>query len=100
MMSKPKLVRDKIPEIILKNDGVKPKIAVLNDKQYFNALLVKLKEECREFTKDNNSEELADILEVVYALSKALGISEQSLNLVRQKKARERGRFEKKIKLF
>lgn len=94
-------MRDRIPEIILKNDGVKPKIAVLNDKQYFNALLVKLKEECREFTKDNNnSEELADILEVVYALSKALGVSEQSLNLVRQKKANERGRFERKIKLL
>ena len=99
-MTKSKLVRDKIPEIILKNDGVKPKIVVLNDRQYFSALLTKLQEECGEFIKDNNAEELADILEVVYALSTALGTSEKSLNIIRSEKARKRGRFKKKIRLL
>jgi len=94
-----KLVRDKIPEIIASNGG-KAEFRVLSDDEYRTFLEAKLDEEVAEFHMDNNVEELADILEVVYALASANGCTREKLLEVYQKKHDDRGGFEKKILLI
>lgn len=87
-----KLVRDKIPELFnFKN------IYVADDSEYSQALISKLQEEVNEFKKDNNAEELADIIEVIHAIAKNKGISVQEVEKIREKKANERGKFDNKI---
>ena len=87
-----KLVRDKIPEIMI-NSGAKPVTKILNDNEYTLHLENKLDEEVKEFHKDKNIEELADILEVVYALCENSGHSKEELFSAYQKKHQERGCF-------
>lgn len=91
-----KLVRDKISEII-ENAGKIPHTRILDYDEYITELDRKLDEECAEFHKDKNVEELADIMEVVYALARAVGSSPDELESVRKDKADKRGGFEKKI---
>lgn len=59
----------------------------------------KLDEELAEYHQDQNLEELADLLEVVYATAVARGYSVEELESLRKKKAAERGGFSKKILL-
>ena len=59
-----KLVRDKIPEMI-RAGGEMPHVRILEDQEYHVRLEAKLDEEVTEFHRDQNLEELADILEVV-----------------------------------
>ena len=92
-----KLVRDKIPEIILKATGKSAKVVVLGDDEYEKALKRKLQEEVKEFLESGETEELADVLEVVYSLSKVKGVSWNELEELRRKKREERGGFEKKL---
>lgn len=91
-----KLVRDKIPEIIIAN-GQTPLTRTLDDDDYQVELHKKLQEEVSEYLEDVNTEELADILEVVYALGAQLGITAQELEYLRLHKAQKRGGFEKRI---
>jgi len=91
-----KLVRDKIPEII-KQKGETPVIHEADSEEYFKKLKEKLEEEVNEFLESEKEEELADIIEVIYALGDAKGISVYELEDLRKKKAKERGSFRKKI---
>ncbi len=91
-----KLVRDKIPEII-EADGKTCEIEILSDEEYLKALDLKLDEELAEYHKNQNIEELADLLEVIYACAKAAGFSEKELNELRNQKAEKRGGFGKKL---
>jgi len=91
-----KLVRDKIPEII-KKKGAVPITHIASDEEYWKKLKEKLQEEIDEFMKDSNEEELADILEVVYALCDYKKIDKKQLEMLRKKKAEERGGFKDKI---
>ena len=93
-----KLVRDKIPEII-EASRKSCRIEVLSDDEYLKMLDTKLDEELAEYHKDQNIEELADLIEVIYAAAKARGFTIEELENVRAKKAAERGSFEKKILL-
>lgn len=93
-----KLVRDLIPQII-ENSGNVCITEVLSGKDYFAKLVQKLDEEVAEYRKNYAHEELADILEVVYALAKATGCSEEKLNAMRANKTHARGGFSKKILL-
>ena len=61
-----KLVRDHIPEIISAS-GKKCTSVVLSDEEYLKMLDAKLDEELAEYHKDQNIEELADLLEVILA---------------------------------
>lgn len=91
-----KLVRDRIPEIIEK-DNKSCDIRILEDKEYLEMLDAKLDEELAEYHKDQNLEELADLLEVIYAAAKARGYSAEELESCRKQKAEKRGGFEKKV---
>ena len=94
-----KLVRDKIPAI-MEEKGKHANIRILSDAEYSVYLERKLDEEVVEFHKDKNLEELADILEVVYALAAAHGLSPEQLQALRQQKRRERGGFDDRIFLI
>ncbi len=59
----------------------------------------KLNEECAEYQADKSIEELADMLEVMYAIAEARGWSVSELEAVRREKAEKRGGFNKKIYL-
>lgn len=91
-----KLVRDKIPEII-RATGAKPKMRILEEKEYLEALVEKLKEEVAEFEADHSVAELADIKEVMIAIREALGIHAGELEDARRKKASSNGRFKQRI---
>ena len=93
-----KLIRDKIPKIIEK-DNKTCEIRILDDDEYLKMIDAKLDEELAEYHKDQNLEELADILEVLYAATKARGYSLEELEECRRKKAEKRGGFERKIML-
>lgn len=94
-----KLVRDRIPEII-ERSGEKPNIRILDEEEYLQLLHIKLDEEVKEFHRDRNAEELADILEVVYALAAAIGCSREELTQVYDRKHNERGGFEDRVFLI
>ena len=91
-----KLVRDKIPEIIAQSGG-QAKTRVLNLAEYRVELERKLDEEVAEFHKDQNPQELADILEVVYALADAIGCTMEQLQQIYDQKHTDRGGFTQRI---
>ncbi len=93
-----KLVRDKIPEIMAKG-GKKAITHIATREEYEKRLREKLKEEATEFYVSGKEEELADVLEVVYAISEAKGVSFSKIEEIRKKKAEERGGFSKMIVL-
>lgn len=93
-----KLVRDRIPEII-EASGKTCKTAVLNDAEYLRMLDAKLDEELAEYHKDQNVEELADLLEVIYAVAIARDYTIEELEQVREQKATKRGAFQNRILL-
>lgn len=57
----------------------------------------KLNEELEEYQADKSIEELADLLEVIYAVADARGYSRGRLEKVRLEKANARGAFGKKL---
>ena len=93
-----KLVRDKIPEII-EVSGKICETEILSEEEYLKMVDAKLDEELAEYHKDQNIEELADLLEVIYAAAKARGYTLEQLERVRKEKAEKRGGFEKRILL-
>ena len=62
-----KLVRDRIPEIIIE-DGRKPIYHIADIDEYKRELYKKVLEELNEFREEPSLEEAADLLEVIYAL--------------------------------
>lgn len=93
-----KLVRDRIPDII-KESGKSCTIEVLSDFDYIRMLDEKLGEELAEYHQDQSIEELADLLEIIRAVTVARGWSLDELEKIRVEKARQRGGFEKKLLL-
>jgi predicted house-cleaning noncanonical NTP pyrophosphatase (MazG superfamily) len=91
-----KLVRDKIPEHIIKKGG-KPVFHVAEEGEYWQKLKEKLLEEVNEFIKDENEEELADIEEVLEAIRDHKKFDQISIELLKHNKAKEKGRFKEKI---
>ena len=93
-----KLVRDRIPEII-ESSGKTCVTEILSDEDYLRMVDAKLDEELAEYHKDQNIEELADLLEVIHAAAVARGYTLEALERVRAEKAAKRGGFDKKILL-
>ena len=93
-----KLVRDRIPEII-EASGKSCVTEILSDKAYLRLVDAKLDEELAEYHSDQNIEELADLLEVIYAAAMARGYTLEQLESVRAAKAEKSGAFANKILL-
>lgn len=96
MITYNKLVRDRIPEIIEK-DNCKYTIHIASNEEYTAELEKKLMEETNEYLEDKNLTELSDIMEVICALAKNLGYSEEELFAKRNERRESRGGFDKKI---
>lgn len=91
-----KLVRDLIPEVI-ERAGKIAVTEILDDEQYGIRLDLKLTEEIEEYQKSKEVEELADILEIIYAIIEMKGMTFQELELLRKDKVDKRGAFRDKI---
>lgn len=95
-----KLVRDKIPEMLFEKK-IQCITRLLGKEEEYAALRSKLKEEVDEFfrahTREEKVEELADILEVLFALSERLDCPLLDLEKIRQSKKEKRGGFSKGI---
>jgi predicted house-cleaning noncanonical NTP pyrophosphatase (MazG superfamily) len=96
-----KLVRDRTIERLNKNNVMANYSILDNDNDYLHRLIEKLDEEAREVKESASSEErlseLADVLEVIYAICKASGKTLADLEKERADKFAERGGFEKRI---
>ena len=91
-----KLVRDRIPEIILKDNEL-PTTRILDDEEYIKELNKKLQEEVNEYLEAENIEEMVDILEVIRAILEHKGVTYEEIEEKRIKKSTKRGGFKEKI---
>ena len=98
MSNLPKLVRDKIPDIIRAN-GQNCEVEILSDEDYIKALDAKLDEEVAEYHESHSLEELADLIEVIEAIAGALGYRPHDLTTELITKYNDRGGFDKRILL-
>jgi predicted house-cleaning noncanonical NTP pyrophosphatase (MazG superfamily) len=87
-----KLVRDKIPGIILEK-GEMPNFRIMEDDEFLEALGNKLMEEVEEYRASKSLEELADILQVICSISEILGGGFKEIEYLMDEKAAERGRY-------
>lgn len=88
-----KLVRDRIPEII-ESSGNKCEIEVVSDEISLEYLYKKLNEEVSELLEDKNLDEIADVMEVLFAIGSKYGYSEEDVLNRRNEKKDARGGFE------
>lgn len=88
----PKLVRDRIPEII-KENCEQAEIRQVQGLELERFLREKVLEEAEEFAEEGEDKELADLLEVVDAYKESEALSEDELEKLRKEKNRERGGF-------
>ncbi|WJQ82612.1 nucleoside triphosphate pyrophosphohydrolase [Brevibacillus brevis] len=94
-----KLIRDKIPQI-MKEKGKEFTVHKLSNEQFETELKNKLSEELQEFnqaTPQEEIEELADMVEVIYAYLKYKGVSINEFEKIRLNKQEKRGGFEEKL---
>lgn len=93
-----KLVRDKIPEIIEKNNE-SCKTRILDDEEYLLELNRKIQEEMKEYLESGSIEELADLEEVLRAILDVKNCSYNEFEDIRLAKVNKRGAFKDKIYL-
>ncbi len=94
-----KLVRDKIPEVIMQA-GKRPFTDRIPEEKIGPALDKKLQEEVQEYLESKSIEEMADILEVLHGIAFHRGVSWDDIEGERVRKWNERGGFEKGIRLL
>ncbi len=98
-MSYNKLVRDKIPQIIERNEGRACKIRILESDEYLVELNMKIQEELAEYLESGEIEELADLEEVLRAILDCKGVTYEEFEKIRLEKVDKRGAFKDKIYL-
>jgi diadenosine tetraphosphate (Ap4A) HIT family hydrolase/predicted house-cleaning noncanonical NTP pyrophosphatase (MazG superfamily) len=95
-----KLIRDQVPSI-LRAKGIMVHERVMEQEEFIQRLKDKLLEEGEEVRQTQNAEELleelADVLEVIQALSSATGLSMTEIERKRIEKRQVKGGFEDKI---
>ncbi|CAN5168140.1 nucleoside triphosphate pyrophosphohydrolase [soil metagenome] len=92
-----KLVRDKIPAIIMEKDGKVASVSTLSGSALTEALMTKLDEELAEFREAQSEEEMADVLEVLYALAGNTDNDWARIERIRLTKRDERGGFDQGV---
>lgn len=93
-----KIVRDNIPTII-ENNGSKCEIEIVPNEEALSYLYAKLTEEVNEFLESKDIHEIADVMEVLYAICDKMKITRAMLETIRQQKENENGGFENNIVL-
>jgi len=92
-----KLIRDQLPKI-MESQGTRLQTRILVDDEFVQMLKEKLLEEAKEVHLAKNfdelTEELADVLEVIHALSKASGVFMQAIENKRIEKRHAKGGFD------
>lgn len=95
-----KLVRDKIPEIIV-SKWEKCEYHIASEEEYFKSLLDKVLEEAWEVMSSKNDvelkEEIADLYEVIDAILKNKNFSRDEILEIQKEKREKKWGFEKKI---
>lgn len=95
-----KLIRDHLPDIMA-HKGISVHKRVMKQDEFITKLKDKLREEAEEvkLAKDENelTEELADLFEVIYCLSKAAEIPLEKIEKARLAKLKIKGGFDRKI---
>ena len=91
-----KLIRDKNVEI-MEDLGHKVEYEILNDERYNEELDKKLKEEVNEYLADYSVEEMADVMEVIYAMLDYRGMKMEDVEKVRIEKRNRKGAFKNKV---
>ncbi|WP_071460500.1 nucleoside triphosphate pyrophosphohydrolase [Bacillus massilinigeriensis] len=94
-----KLVRDGIPDL-LKEQGKSFSTGVLNDKEYSIKLQEALVEEMECFVESRHDKlagDIADLLEIIYAIAEQRGITEPEIEFTRQMKKKQLGGYGKKL---
>ncbi len=96
-----KLIRDKIPEILLQEGSYKIMAHTMNDGEFLLNLKKKLLEEsqevCEASIRAELIEELADVSEVIRSLCTSSGFTLEDVEMARLKKREQKGGFEKRI---
>src|SRR4051794_38280974 len=96
-----KLIRDRIPEIIREN-GDECVVEVMANEEYRRALRRKLVEEATEAAEAASGDlptELADLQEVIAALSAAEGLDHATIGAIQERHRAERGGFARRLRL-
>lgn len=91
----PKLVRDKIPEIIAQSKTSVARIRISDsDTERKDFILKKLREETKEFIEDPCEEEAADVYEVFLGMCETWNLDFQEVLKIAGEKRASRGGFE------
>ncbi|EKE16419.1 MAG: hypothetical protein ACD_11C00017G0009 [uncultured bacterium] len=97
----PKLVRDKIPEIVEGRTGEKVKMRIMEDEEYRKYLSKKIEEEAHELANaegiEHITKELADVMELIDTILEINGLDLETVRKVQKAKAEIRGGFKGKI---
>ncbi|MBU4217269.1 nucleoside triphosphate pyrophosphohydrolase [Candidatus Parcubacteria bacterium] len=98
----PKLVRDRIPEIIKERSGEEAKTRILEIREeYLTFLLKKVEEEAHELAnaedKEHIVEEVADVMELIESILEFYDVDMETVLKVKKEKADKRGGFKKRI---
>ena len=91
-----KLIRDNNVKI-MEDKGCKVTYEILDDKTYGIELDKKLKEEVNEYLADYSIEEMADVMEVIYAILEYRGTTMQEVEKARLDKRNRKGAFKNKV---
>src|SRR6185503_15748624 len=97
----PKLIRDKIPQIIKQKDGIDVPVRSLSDKEFLLYLLKKILEETQELSRaesdENLKEEIADVYEIIDALVELKKFSKSDIAALQDEKREKRGGFKQRL---
>jgi len=94
-----KLVRDNIPQLI-KESGRNCTSRILDEKEYYDALLDKIVEEIEEYRISGNEEELADVYEVLDCLVQLKEYEPMHIDYLQLIRKEKRGSFKDRVLLI
>ena len=92
-----KLVRDKIPEIIVVDNGKACVTRIMEDDEYLEILNKKMQEELKEYLESGDVENFKDLEEVLRVTLDIKGVSNKDFQKIRNANVDKRGSFKEKI---